>query len=112
MGSIGSEWNDITHPFSGGNQSQTWGNILGGGAISPVSSMVTQQIGQVGGILNPDKPAISTPGHVPTQGEANQTSLGQELGQEQQMHSTWNILTGGQGVLDTPKTAGPTLLGS
>lgn len=63
------------------------------------------------GSNQPGAPAAAkTP--APTLGDANQTIQEQGLKTEQQNYWQRTNLTGAQGLLDTPKTASQTLLGS
>lgn len=62
----------------------------------------------LGELLGQKKPApLESPDAIsstPTQAETNTTALQKQLAQESMFASTSTILTGGQGVLDTPTT--------
>lgn len=94
-------------------------------AVKGVGTAVGTVFGGIGGglianlfgdIVNPPKaPTLAAPNALsatPTQADAAAPALKGTLDREKQAASTATVLTGGQGLLDTPSTTSRTLLGS
>lgn len=71
----------------------------------------------IGNIFAPPKaPAVQAPNNAvappPNPADASTQAISRQLANEKQMAASSPLLTGGQGLLDEPKTLSPTLLGS
>ena len=131
-------WDDVTHTVSyASNPSNVWHDITNPGQAA--TNAFNNVTGHIGGLIGTNagsflggglggfwggnagqgaqdtllaKPTIQTPGAAPTLKNADWSALQGELQQEKNMRSTWGMLTGSGGALETPTTSSPRLLGS
>lgn len=89
-------WDDLTQDIAHPNQHSVWGQLTGNWRFGS------------GGSSDPNAPPPP-----PTQADANQFALGQQLSQEQKMYASRTILGTEGGLLDQqPQVASRVLLGS
>jgi len=102
--------------MSGGSIIQTATSVLGAMVGGPIGAIAGSKAGSTANMmLHPPKPptllAPNALSSTPTQADASKPAAEQNLEQEKAAASTSTILTGGQGLLDSPSTTSRALLG-